>query len=285
MNSEDNALCVVEDNDDDVEDGLPALTEILYQPTGGEVTIIDDLTLEFTPDTGWTGDCIFEYRVQDSYGDDDTAKVTITVLENTPPVAVDDMYEFDEGSENNACFVIDNDYDNEDRQPDLTGISMQPQFGTAEIIDELTIIYTPPPGFTGLDQFEYQVIDSQGLTDTGRVQIIVSIPNTPPVANDDMYTIIRNTPKEINPLGNDVDNEDGIPTFQSVISPPDHGGIEITPDGLTIVYQPDSGYIGVDSFVYEVADSGGLTDTATVYLEIVDGLSGGDGEVQNPDIN
>mmetsp|Transcript_2588 Transcript_2588/g.4173 ORF Transcript_2588/g.4173 Transcript_2588/m.4173 type:complete len:454 (-) Transcript_2588:298-1659(-) len=82
----------------------------------------------------------------------------------------------------------------------------------------------------------------------------------PPVAMDDSVTTEENTSIEIEVLTPDGDNSTYVPTIPV---DPSSGSVVVNPNG-TITYTPDPGFVGTDSFVYEICDVDGQCDTATV---------------------
>lgn len=96
---------------------------------------------------------------------------------------------------------------------------------------------------------------------------VVVVENSPPTAVDDFYTF--DDPLTISPpgvLANDIDVDNDPLTVTQVISGPISGTLTIAPDG-GFTYTPTLQFHGTDSFVYQVSDTDGLTDTATVSLE------------------
>ncbi|MCP5372752.1 MAG: S8 family serine peptidase [Hyphomicrobiales bacterium] len=93
-------------------------------------------------------------------------------------------------------------------------------------------------------------------------------PNQPPMAVDDgPVKTVDGAAVVINVLANDTDAEDGQPTLVGVQTQGTHGLAVANVDG-TITYTPDDpAYVGADSFVYEVTDSDGETDQATVTID------------------
>jgi hypothetical protein len=67
-------------------------------------------------------------------------------------------------------------------------------------------------------------------------------------------------------LADDVD-ADGDPLSVTDVSDPAHGSVTIQPDG-TVVYTPDPGYIGDDSFTYTVCDDNGECTSGTVTITV-----------------
>jgi len=87
-------------------------------------------------------------------------------------------------------------------------------------------------------------------------------------AVDDYYHTAINTPLYVPPpgvLGNDY-YPDGVAELV-VVSGPDYGTVTLNPDG-SFTYTPPSGWSGTASFVYQLKDTKGFTDTATVYITV-----------------
>jgi hypothetical protein len=102
---------------------------------------------------------------------------------------------------------------------------------------------------------------------TGNSSIEGSIPNTPPVANDQKITLNGNGTGSIILTGNDSDGD--ILTF-SITEPPLHGelaNIDIVTGRLA--YEPNLDYIGDDKFRFKVNDGKeDSANTATVSIRI-----------------
>ncbi len=83
------------------------------------------------------------------------------------------------------------------------------------------------------------------------------VTNAPPVAIGDTVATLQNTPVTVDVLANDSDADGNIdPSTVRVVSGPSHGSISsIDPATGKITYAPTSGYIGADTFRYEVCDT------------------------------
>lgn len=90
--------------------------------------------------------------------------------------------------------------------------------------------------------------------------------NNPPDAVDDSATTDEETPIDIPVLANDSD-EDNDTLEIATYTQASNGRVLPRVDG-TLRYQPDSGYIGPDSFTYTIHDSRGATDSATVSITV-----------------
>ena len=129
--------------------------------------------------------------------------------------------------------------------------------------------YTPASGFLGTDTFTYTVSDGRGGTDTATVTVTV-VPNTAPDAQDDNFAgNVPQAPFQIFVAGNDFDVDLDVLTTTAVSDPP-RGSAVIAPDGSHVLYTPDAGVVGTDTFTYTISDGAGGTDTATVTVNVRD---------------
>jgi hypothetical protein len=93
-------------NDSDIDGDTITVTNVT-DPPHGSVTINSDNTVEYTPDTGWIGTDTFDYTISDGEGGEDTATVTVTVLE--APEALPDSNEVTEGGPTITGNLLSND--------------------------------------------------------------------------------------------------------------------------------------------------------------------------------
>jgi hypothetical protein len=91
--------------------------------------------------------------------------------------------------------------------------------------------------------------------------------NESPVANDDEVETNRDTPVTIAVLDNDTDaNGDAL----SVASFTQGTKGSVGQSGSSLVYTPNAGALGPDTFTYVVSDGRGGTDTGSISVEIFD---------------
>jgi hypothetical protein len=161
------------------------------------------------------------------------------------------------------------------------GISTQALSGTAAISGTTTgisqtIAYTPTAGFSGSDSFVVEVSDGNGGSDTITVDVIVGTPttNTPPVITQSEPVTLTVSFEMSGTLMLDATDADGDTLTWSISTQASNGAAAVsdTPTGTsqTITYTPDSGYSGADSFVVEVSDGNGGSDTVTVSVTVED---------------
>ncbi|MEM9498243.1 MAG: Ig-like domain-containing protein [Pseudomonadota bacterium] len=199
---------------------------------------------------------------------------------NTAPDASDDtaFTAFDTPVE---IDVLANDSDADDDVLEITSVSASAEGGTVEIDDngttdtsDDTVLYTPADGFDGEDSFTYVISDGNGGEDTATVTVTVDPePNTDPVAENDSATTRPETAVEIDVLANDSD-ADGDDIRITSIGDASNGTVSIDDKGTgdtsddTLIYTPDAGFDGNDSFTYEISDGNGGTDTAVVDVAV-----------------
>ena len=104
--------------------------------------------------------------------------------------------------------------------------------------------------------------------DTAEVTVTVSNVNRPPLAVADALSNEQDDAVSISVLANDSDPDGDTISVQSVTEPT-NGVVAISPDSQRVVYQPASGFSGVDSFSYTISDGNGATATATVTVTVV----------------
>ena len=142
--------------------------------------------------------------------------------------------------------------------------------GTLTLNANGSYTYTPSSNFAGSDFFVY-VATGPGGTDTARVDITVTPTPDPPVAGDDAYTTDEDTPLSVpapGVLANDADVDgDLVGVVVASTTQPPNGSVTMQADG-SFIYTPNLNFNGTDTFQYQVTDSLGVTDTATVTLTV-----------------
>jgi hypothetical protein len=91
--------------------------------------------------------------------------------------------------------------------------------------------------------------------------------NSPPGAGDDFAETTQEVPIIIDVLANDSDPDEDTLSVDSIVIQPQNGQAIINSDN-TITYIPDFGFVGQDSFDYEISDGNGGTDTALVTITV-----------------
>ncbi|MFO7902335.1 MAG: Ig-like domain-containing protein [Pirellulaceae bacterium] len=268
------------DNDSIAPDENETLSIIGFDSlsSGGSVNITDEGDrLLYSPAPDYAGVETFNYTIDDGNGGTDTATVTVTIMEeNDPPEAVDDSFEVVEDSTDNSLDVLANDTTAGDPDESLTivGVSDPDQGGTVAISqDELTLIYTPEADFFGDEQFTYEITDGNGGFAEATGTVTVTGVNDPPTAQDDTFTVVKGeTDILLSVLDNDSSEPDGVEeiTVSGVEAISGDGSVTVTDDGQGILYSPDPGFTGDETFIYTIEDPEGATSQATVAVTVLD---------------
>src|SRR5262249_4895225 len=118
--------------------------------------------------------------------------------------------------------------------------------------------------------FTYQVADNGGLLSNVAMVTVTVLANQPPVAVNFAANAATGAPTEFNVLASVTEPDDGINASSlAVVGLPTHGSAFV--DFLTneVSYQSNPGFIGTDTFTYQVADNGGsLSNIATVTVTV-----------------
>ncbi len=259
------------DTDPDPGDFLTLLS-VTAGSMGGTTMVNADM-VDYTPPPGYTGTETFNYTIQDMFGGQDTATVSVTVdaMPNNPPTAMDDST----STMTDMPVTIDVLINDTDPDPGdfltITGTSNVTPGATATITGSM-IDYTPPAGFTGSDTFNYTIEDMGANSATATVTIDVMMMSFPPDAVDDPLMTEQDVSLLItissDLLGNDIDNGGGL-QFDSFDTTLTSGTVVDNLDG-TLTYEPPPGFSGSDQFDYTVPDSGATSsDTATVFIDVM----------------
>jgi uncharacterized repeat protein (TIGR01451 family) len=264
-----NVIKVLEnDTDPDVGDELRIISPLETNPINGVAEIQED-TIIYTPNRDYFGLDLITYRITDGNGGEDTANVSINIENvNDAPVASDDNVKTPQNTSIDI-YVLENDTDIDGDILNISGIEApSAQNGTASIMSGF-IRYEPDLGFIGSDSFVYNISDGNGEFDLATVNILVYAEhiNNPPVANDDIATVQEGSiDNVIDVLANDTDIDVRDILKINSVSQALHGDTIIS--GNAILYTPDTDFVGNDSFIYEITDSNGGFDTATVNVTV-----------------
>ncbi len=214
-----------------------------------------------------------QYEIKDNAGNKSTIKRTVFVgndLErhspNLPPVAFEDavttVY-----TETVTFNVLQNDTDANCDTLTIDTIT-QATNGTATLNADNTITFDPL-NTVGSFYISYVISDGHGGTSFAGISIASHDPadgnDNWPAAVIDTATTKQGTAVFIDVLANDSD-DDGDSLILGSIDTPKNGSITVNSNG--ILYTPNPGFIGTDSFYYGVHDGHGHTDSALVTVTV-----------------
>ncbi|MEW5852151.1 MAG: tandem-95 repeat protein [Myxococcota bacterium] len=242
----------------------PVTVTITVAPTRGTAVVNADNTVTYTPDPQTSGNDSYDYEVSDVDGETSTATVSITVnaINDTPVAAADTG-----NTSEDVALIVDvlvNDTGTGDTP--LQVVATSPANGTAVVLADNRIRYTPRADFNGVDTFQYTVTDQDNQASSADVTVTVAAVNDTPVATADSATTDEDVSVTVQVLVNDVGLGDA-PVVVSVGTPPANGAVVVNVDN-SITYTPGADNVGLDSFVYVVTDDDGETASASVDLTI-----------------
>ncbi|BCY15228.1 Ig-like domain-containing protein [Actinoplanes sp. L3-i22] len=179
-----------------------------------------------------------------------------SVVVNAAPQAVADP-----AAAPGVIAVLANDNDPDGTVGALTvTITTPPVHGTAIVLADGTIAYTPAAGWAGTEPFTYTITDAYGGSSSAVVT--VRTPNAAPVPADDAAAVDTGGTVTVPVLANDYD-PNGDPLTVTAVTDPSHGTVTIT--GNAIVFTPLLSFVGTATFTYTVSDG---QDTATARLDV-----------------
>lgn len=209
----------------------------------------------------------------DLYTEEEVASVEVLI---NVPKAVDDFYTTDEETVLvSDTSVLDNDTDPDDDE--LTAVLEETTSkGLLVFNSDGTFTYTPNENFSGEDTFTYKAFDGANYSNEATVTITVNPINDAPTAVDDEYSVLEDRLLEVAAPGvmeNDIE-VDFDNMVVSLVTNVEHGSLVLLGDG-SFTYQPDKGFSGIDTFVYQLITypnpngvQSAWTDEATVTITV-----------------
>lgn len=146
-------------------------------------------------------------------------------------------------------------------------ITQDPFGGTVVITNPATgaYTYTSRPNFSSEDSFQFQVTDQYG-TASGTATMLIHVIDQDPTATNGSVTTSTNTAVSGTLSGTKAFSSQ---TLMFSVSGGKHGTVTITnPSTGAFTYTPNTGYIGSDSFGFQVADSN-LTEYSATASESI----------------
>ena len=247
----------------DIYNKPPIKLTILYKPSKGSVTIRNN-KIEYTPNVSYTTKDTFVYKIDNGI-DISEASVNINIEKskdtNRAPVAQNDTVTVYKNT-TTTINVLANDSD-----PDKDKISIykveQAKHGKVVVKND-KLEYTPNYNYIGNDSFKYTIKDSHGKTSSAIVFIEIKNKKIRIFANIDNAKTKMNRAIEINVLANDRYENKNIVKVK-ISRYPHRGSVKVLAN-KNILYTPDKNYVGKDSFMYTISDSGDSDASAEVYI-------------------
>ena len=238
--------------------GDPLTYQVISGPSSGTLTG-SGASRTYTPNAGFSGSDSFAFTVTDTTTGlvSNTATVSITV---TPPPVADSQSVTTKPGVAQAITLTSTDPDGD---PLTYQLISGPSSGTLTG-SGASRTYTPNAGFSGSDSFAFTVTDTATGLVSNTATASISVTATP-VANSQSATTNQGVAKAITLTSTDPN---GDPLTYQVISGPSSG--TLTGSGTSLIYTPNAGFSGSDSFEYTVTDTATdlVSNTATVSITV-----------------
>ncbi len=240
--------------------GSPTSAALVAAPTGGTLTGFPGTTVTFTPTAGYSGTTSFQFTLANAEGTSNTATDTITVQPPPPPTAANESYTTPAKTALTIDLAIGST-----GSPASDAVVSEPKGGAVSLISNTTkAIFTPSASFSGTTSFQYNLINSGGTSNTATITINV-LPS-PPVAVSSKESTKKNTPLTFtlpsSPTG-------GTPVGSVLVGTPTNGTVTGFSSTSTVVtFTPDKGFSGTAGFQFELSNSGGASNTASISISV-----------------
>lgn len=240
---------------------------IVSPPTRGTLVSLNDGlgTMRFTPYAPYTGSDPFTWAVSDGIAESAVVSSSL-YMSGAPPISRPDN--FRAPSKTTVSLPAPGLMANDTYTPgSVTGLTIttQPAYGTVSVASPVTGAFnwtanggTPPSN--GLVEFYYTLRD--GITTTSPTKVTINI-NPYPTANPQSVTLDQDTSANITLTGSG--NSSNL--VFSIYQQPIHGVLSGTVPNL--VYTPEAGYVGTDSFKFWLNDGFETSTPATVSINVV----------------
>ncbi len=276
-NSIDNYVNVQLNDSDPNGVGDSLMTTILEAATNGSATVINDDSISYSPNMDFIGMDTIVYQVCDTAAVCASDTVFVTIYDfNEGPTAMADYLVIDKNTTNHFINVQSNDSDPNGVGDFLvTTILTMPSDGTASVVNNDSISYSPTMDFTGMDTIVYQVCDTANVCASDTVFITVIDMNLAPITQPDFLSISENTiNSHIDVQANDSDPNGVGDTLITILVQAASNGSTVVVDEDSIRYTPPANFVGLDTIVYQVCDTSNLCAIDTIFITVsVDNVS------------
>lgn len=203
-------------------------------------------------------DLLYNYRLVSTVGtvDFDGPYTNFPSSDLDIPGLIDEVGAFQQG----------NDPLGDEEVPLFSVIMAANGFGVANFVgdpadirpDHDTLLYEPPS--PALDPVEIRFVNTE---------IVVVGAGGIPTAIDNTYSVAANSTNNLLDVLKNDQETDNPPLAITAVSAPNNGGtVSIGTNGADLRYTPRAGFNGTEQFTYTVRNSIGLTDTATVTVQV-----------------
>ncbi|HLB16646.1 MAG TPA: cadherin-like domain-containing protein [Burkholderiales bacterium] len=265
-------------NDTDIDtptDGDVLTVSAVFDAEHGQVALLVDGTVQFTPDANFHGLAAFGYSVSDGRGGLAQAQALVTVAGvNDAPIGVDEMVA---GAEDTPLVIVpaallanevDPDIATDGQLLKITAVG-EAEHGAVGLAPDGTVVFVPETDYWGEGAFSYTVSDGAGGFASARATVTLASVEDPPIAGADGFAGVEDATLLLDPqllIANDRDPDGDAVHFVGVAGAT-HGAVSLQADGQ-VRFMPAPDFFGLASFDYLVADTKGNTSQGTAFVQL-----------------
>lgn len=244
--------------------------DVIDAPEGSSIALNESNQLQILSlPLNYTGTILVNYTLQNTNASVSSSTQVSIVVQAIPLIAQDDF----ELTEQGVALLInplENDSTFAAYQETLIVLELitASETGVAGLVNDTAIQYMPDGDFFGIDTLTY-IVSNGSSTDTASIYInVLEGNNNNFQAINDTFTLATNEISILYVLANDIFGSDSNISI-SIVEEPLQGMASVTTDTI-LSYLPNTNHIGSDFISYTISD-GTTTDTASVYINVIEG--------------
>ena len=256
-------------------DGNPGNLPLTITDIGGAVNGTAELEngqLRYTPNANFNGSETLTYTVSNGVTSS-SASVAVEVTPVNDPIALSEpvLLSISEDDGYTQINLLSGATDVDGQALQVSDVEMIGATSAIQSVSGATLSLFPSvydfldTGEVAVLSLNYQISDGAGSSVMQYADIVIEGVNDAPVGHDDTASTEQGQAVTIDVLANDTDVDEELLQVLSA-SNGRNGTTQVLNDG-SIVYTPDAGFAGPDSFTYEVSD-GDASHSATVYVDV-----------------
>jgi len=246
----------------DVDGDVLSLVSVT-QPLHGSIEQDTNGTYYYVPNANYNGTDSFSFTVSDGVGTvTGTATVQVSAV-NDAPVINDFVATLQEDGQ----LIIDLTNVISDVDGDALSLNISPaQYGSLSQSAQGIYVYTPYAHVNGIEQLTVTASDGT-VSNQGVIRLTITAVNDAPIAVNDSVTTLQGESVRIDVLANDSD-VDSVHLWLRLLTEPQSGQLALQTDG-SLLYIPNTGFYGTDSFSYVTYDGQSDSAPATVTIHVI----------------